>query len=116
MTTTKTPVKSSKNTLVGKVILNKTKAVKKPVKKVLKKTVKLPPFVLIDDSDIFKVRIQINDNRFKEIMIHRDSELVSMVHLVSDNEANKELKLVRSRFTVFDLINDGHATGWFKMG
>ena len=98
------------NQLVGAVVADTNEK----GKKVKKTTEKLPDFVLMDNDDIFEARIQINSNEFKRWLISCDSNLIVRSHMITDDvsEEDKELDLVRSRFNIFDLLNDGKSCGW----
>ena len=109
------------NTLVGAVLTGKPtskKLVKKAVKTVVKKPVvkKMKSYEVLDNGDLFTARIQINDNEIKRLMIREDSNLVGEYHLLSPHEKELETKLVRSRFGIFDLINDGRSNRWLTRG
>lgn len=91
---------NSTDTLVGKVIM-KEKEVKQ-----------LEAIVVMPASNDFDTRIQINSNSIKRTLIRCDSALIGEKHLVSETSEDRDVKLVRSRFRVFDLINDGKTNKW----
>jgi len=104
--------------VVNKTTIKKTTTTKKATttKKVVKKTPKMKAFDILDEGNLFQARIQINSNEIKQFMIRQDSDLVGMMHLINANETNKDLKLVKSRFNIFDLINDGRSNRWLTFG
>ena len=100
----------SRDSLIGAMLSDK-RAVKGK-KKEEAAVSKEPDFVIMDTGDIFEARIQINNNDIKKFMINSDSDMVSLGHIIEDEIKDRDLLLVRSRFNIFDMVNDGHQNGW----
>lgn len=88
-----------------------TKPEEKPEEKT-EKIKELAPFVVMNSPRVFDSRIQINSNDIKHLLIQFDSGLIREGHLIPESIKDRETKLVRSRFNVFDLINDGKQHSW----